>query len=280
MPYLDGMRMICTTGTSRRSEGPSTARTEGVTNTRKERTMEVLTQSIPVLAYPQEDHRTWNRLCVQQIEQARHVGCRGFLEGFPILNLDFTRIPDPNVISARLQKLTNWTLVAAENEFLNANEWFDHLAARRFPVTNYIRQSDEIGFSLYPDLFHEYFGHLSLITQPYVADVSQYFGQLSLKARTDEQRLALARLWWFIFEVGFIREGDDLKVIGGALLSSPDELQHACKPEVPKYPFSIEQVTNTPGKNYTLHEHYFYVESLQHIREILDEYMRQERLDA
>jgi phenylalanine-4-hydroxylase len=206
------------------------------------------------------------------------VACQDFHKGFPLLGLDFNQIPDPNVVSARINELTGWTLVSAENKFLDAKDWFDHLVNRRFPVTDYIRRPHEFDFCELPDLFHEYFGHLSLFTHQHFADISQYFGRVSVQTTTERQQLDVARLWWFIFEVGFIREGDDLKVIGGALLSSPGELQHSCRPEVPKYPFTIEQVTQTPGMYYTYHDHYFYIESVEQIYDILKEYARRESL--
>ncbi len=236
-------------------------------------------QPCPVIHYPAEDHDTWHKLCLNQLELVREVAHPDFHAGFPKLGLDFTRIPDPNLISARLQELTGWTLVDAENKFLDAEKWFHHLASRRFPVTNYIRRPHELAFSELPDLFHEYFGHLSLFARPTIADLSQYFGTIALKAKTDKQILDVARIWWFIFEVGFVRHGDGLKVIGGALLSSPGELKHAIRPEIPKYPFTIEHVTQTPGMYYTYHDFYFYLESLEQIHDILDEYVRREGLD-
>jgi phenylalanine-4-hydroxylase len=240
--------------------------------------MQPMTIRIPVPNYPAEDHQTWHSLCTIQMDLTRNTACRAFHEGFPKLDLDFNRIPDPNMIGDRLERMTGWRLVNAENAFLDARHWFNHLAQRRFPVTNYIRRPEELHFCELPDLFHEYFGHLSLFTDPEVADIAQRFGQIGLKIRDEERELKLARIWWFIFEVGFIREDDSLRVIGGALLSSPGELEHSFKPETPKLPFVIEQVTQTQGMYYTYHDHYFYIESIDHIHSLLDDFVRQEGL--
>ncbi|HEX6291086.1 MAG TPA: amino acid hydroxylase [Herpetosiphonaceae bacterium] len=240
--------------------------------------METSVPMLPIIEYSQEEHTTWQRLYTRQVGIVQHVACQGFHAGFPRLGIGVARIPDPNAISARLAETVGWQLVSAENKFLDASAWFDHLLHRRFPVTDYIRRPHEFDFCELPDLFHEYFGHLSLLTLPSIADISQYFGQIARRARTERQLLDIARLWWFIFEVGFIREEGDLKVIGGALLSSPGELHHACRPEVPKYPFEIERVTQTPGMYYTYHDHYFYIESVAQIRQILDTYAQREGL--
>lgn len=238
--------------------------------------MQSVNTRIPVPDYPAEDHQTWHTLCTLQVERTNHTACQAFHTGFPKLNLDFNRIPDPNVISDRLEPMTRWRLVNAENAFLDAQQWFNHLGARRFPVTNYIRRAEELHFCELPDLFHEYFGHLSLFTDPEVADIAQRFGQIGLKIQDQERELKLARIWWFIFEVGFIREGDDLKVIGGALLSSPGELEHAYKAETPKLPFVMDRVTQTQGMYYTYHDQYFYIESINHIHTLLDDFVQQE----
>lgn len=242
--------------------------------------MSTMAISVPIIDYPAEDHDTWRRLCDRQLDLVRSVACQDFHNGFPKLGLDFTRIPDPSVVSARLEGLTGWTLVSAQNKFLDAKEWFDHLVNKRFPVTDYIRRPHEFDFCELPDLFHEYFGHLSLFTHQYFADISEHFGRIAIQAQTEKQLLDVARIWWFIFEVGFIKEGDDLKVIGGALLSSPGELQHSCRPEVRKYPFTIDHVTATPGMYYTYHDFYFYLESVDQIHDILDEYARRESMQS
>src|SRR5690349_18515224 len=94
---------------------------------------------IPTASYTEEDHQTWNKLCTRQTQLVADVACRAFLEGFVKLDLDFMRLPERDEFSARIQPMSGWTLGDAQNEYLGATEWFDHLAARRFPVTDYIR---------------------------------------------------------------------------------------------------------------------------------------------
>jgi phenylalanine-4-hydroxylase len=49
-------------------------------------------------------------------------------------------------------------------------------------------------------------------------------------------------------------------------------------PERPKYAFDINRVAATPGAAYSFHEHYFIIESMQHLRAIIDDYATQEGL--
>ncbi len=230
--------------------------------------------------YSEEDHDTWRRLCTRQSELVRPVACREFHVGMPRLNLDFRRLPDRDLMERHINHLSGWRLADAQNEYLGPTEWFEHIDAKRFPVTDYIRRPHELDFTPLPDLFHEYFGHLAFFTDPAFGDIARRYGTVYLKARTEEQQLAIARLWWFGIEFGFVREDDELKVIGAGLLSSPGELLHALKDEVPKYPFDINRVAATPSAAYSYHDHYFILDSLQHWREIIDSYARQEGLEV
>lgn len=228
-------------------------------------------------AYTEEDHGTWAALIERQQELVASCACREFLEGFPKLHLDPDRLPDPKIVSRQLKQLTGWTLGDAQNEYLGATEWFEHLKDCRFPVTNYIRRPHELEYTPLPDLFHEYYGHLAFFTDQYFADTAQMFGPLYLAAN-ERQQLEIARLWWFTTEFGLIRENGTLKVFGAGLLSSHGELLHALKPETPHYDFDIRRVAQTPSAPYGYHEAFFILDDPMHVRRIIQDYARMEGL--
>lgn len=240
--------------------------------------MDVYDNEVATQSYTDEDHETWHKLCVRQMELVQGITCREFDAGLPKLALDFNRLPDRNVMSRHIHSFSGWTLADAQNEYLGPTEWFEHLLACRFPVTDYIRRPNELDFTPLPDLFHEYFGHLAFFTDRSFGDLAQHFGEVYQHTRTEQQQLEISRLWWFSLEFGFVREGDDLKLLGAGLLSSPGELQHALRAEVPKIAFDINRVAQTPGAAYSFHDQYFIVDSVPHVRELLDTYARQEGL--
>lgn len=238
--------------------------------------MDVYDNGVATQSYTEQDHDTWNKLCVRQFELVRDVACREFHEGLPRLNLDFTRLPDRDVMSGVIERQSGWTLANAQNEYLGATEWFEHLQHRRFPVTDYIRKPDELDFTPLPDLFHEYFGHLAFFTDRRFGDLAQYFGEVYMKAHTEEQQTGVARIWWYTTEFGFLRENGELKVFGAGLLSSPGELLHSLKPETPKHAFDPQRVAATPSAVYNFHSEYFYLDTMADIRTVLDAYARSE----
>jgi phenylalanine-4-hydroxylase len=226
--------------------------------------------------YSEEDHQTWAALNERQSARIADLACQLYFTGFPKLLLNPKRLPDPAVMSEGIHSLTGWTLSDAQNEYLGPTEWFEHLYEYRFPVTNYIRRPNELDFTPLPDLFHEYFGHLAFFTDPYFADTAQMFGQLYLGAKNERQQLEISRLWWYTTEFGLIRESGRLKIIGAGLLSSTGELEHALKPETPRYEFDIRRAAETPSAVYSFHPAYFILDDVPHIRRIMADYARME----
>jgi phenylalanine-4-hydroxylase len=239
--------------------------------------MTVETQLLTTPTYTEEDHATWAALYARQMEHVHQHASALFLEGLPNLGLDPQRLPDPHVISARLQALSGWTLGDAQNEYMGPSEWFAQIAERRFPVTNYIRQPHELEFTPLPDLFHEYFGHLALFTNRRFADIAQSFGPLYF-AGDERQRLEIARLWWYTTEFGLIRENGQLKAFGAGLLSSPGELHKAFAPDVERVPFDIRRAATTPSAVYHMHDLFFILDDLEHIAAIVRQYTSNENL--
>lgn len=235
-------------------------------------------RSVPRMPnYTAQDHETWATLYREQMKRVPDYACELFLVGLPKLQFDPQRLPDPQVISARLEELTGWTLSDAQNEYLNAVEWFEHLRERRFPVTNYIRKPDELEFTPLPDVFHDYFGHLAYFTDPYFADLAYMFAPLFF-AGDERQQLEISRLWWYTTEFGLIRERGKLKAFGAGLISSIAEMQKAFAPETTRVPFDIRRAAELPSAVYSMHALYFVFDDVEQIYNIMRDYARMEGL--
>ncbi|NJM05853.1 amino acid hydroxylase [Candidatus Gracilibacteria bacterium] len=233
--------------------------------------------SISAPIYSEQDHHTWAALYARQLPQAEQRGCRLFRDGLQRLRLDPQRLPDPCDVSDRLFELSGWTLGDAQNAYLGPTEWFEHIAERRFPVTNYIRQPHEIDFTPLPDLFHEYFGHLAFFTDRRFGDIAQAFGPLYLAA-DERQRLEIARLWWFTTEFGLLYEDGELRALGAGLLSSIGEMQKAFAPATQRIPFAIRRAAETASAVYEMHQIYFILDGVEQIVAIIRQYATDEGL--
>src|SRR6185503_6001063 len=114
---------------------------------------------------------------------------------------------------------------------LHEEPFFAFLARRIFPSTDYIRAPHEMDYTPAPDLFHDVFAHLPMITHPGFANFYQRLGQVALAARGDDRR-RIERFYWFTVEFGLIRTPQGIRVYGNGILSSYAEIEHALGPDV------------------------------------------------
>lgn len=101
-------------------------------------------------------------------------------------------------------------------------------------------------------------------------DFMSEYSQIAINYLNDENAVtAFGRLYWFTLEMGLIKEDGVMKPFGGAILTSSDEIKNITNPDIPKYPFSLEQIIATPYDNLKIQKEYFYVESYGQLFESL-----------
>ncbi len=114
--------------------------------------------------YSAAEQAVWRTLCERQTKLTERLAHRSYLDGVEALGL-LDGIPHFDAVSERLRPLTGWEIVAVPG-LIPAGPFFDHLANRRFPVTNWLRTRDELDYIVEPDMFHDFFGHVPILTQP------------------------------------------------------------------------------------------------------------------
>ena len=186
------------------------------------------------------DQESWKILFDRQMALLPDRAGQAFLEGVQILQLTPDKIPALAALSDILEETTNWRIARIPG-LLHEKDFFNLLSQRIFPSTDYIRGREEIDYTPAPDLFHDIFGHMPMLTQPAFADFYQLFGQAALNA-SGEFRPMLERLHWFTVEFGLIKQNDGERIFGAGILSSKDEVVHALSDQVTKAPFSTEDI--------------------------------------
>ncbi len=193
----------------------------------------------PDEAYTKEDHWVWNTLIKRVLQTQKGRFCRTFEENVIWLGMLEGGIPPLPKLNARLYWATRWsldpTIAYAENEkdFLN-------FAKRRFPAIAKIRGRDEIDRAKAPDLFHDYCGHLWMLTDPDLASLMEAFGRQSIKVSGTPAFKALSRLYLNTIEFGLQRKEGKLEGFGAALASSPEELRNATEGKPLRVRFDAE----------------------------------------
>lgn len=212
-------------------------------------------------AYTPAEHELWRQLYRRQSIVARKHGAAAFINGMQHLDLAENGVPDFEVASRRLRKLTGWEIVAVPGLIPDV-AFFRHLAARRFPVTTWLREPHEIDYLVEPDVFHDFFGHLPLLTQPVFADYLQEYGRKGEQAMALGATRILARLFWYMVEFGLIRESGDIKAYGAGMLSSASETAYSVTSSKPqRLRFDLNRVMATEFRIDAFQETYFVLES-------------------
>jgi phenylalanine-4-hydroxylase len=211
--------------------------------------------------YTPEDHAVWGLLYSRRMATLRDTASRVFLEGAATIGLARERVPDLARINARLRPLTGWCAVPVEG-FLPAAQFFECLAARRFPTTVTVRSRQAIDYVPEPDIFHDVFGHVPLHANPVFAAVLQRLGELGSRARDEESLRRITSLFWFTVEFGLVREGGRIRIYGSGLISSHGDAAKALGPDCDRRPFVLDDVLSQP----------FQIDDLQPVLFVLDSF--------
>ncbi len=209
-------------------------------------------------SYSEADHVLWRRLYARQSELVATYACREFAQG-----LAQTRcaegIPDLNQVSDVLEARTGWRLLAVPGLIPN-EQFFGQLAARRFPVTVWLRKPEEFDYIVEPDIFHDFFGHAPMLFNPVFADYMQAYGRGGIKAHELGAIEMLARLYWYTVEFGLIDTPKGLRTYGAGILSSGGEISYCLEsPNPNRIGFDLLRIMQTRYKIDTFQETYFVI---------------------
>lgn len=211
-------------------------------------------------AYGEADQDRWRRLYARQMKRVPGRACPEFLRVIETLRYD-TGIPRFDEVNQRLSRATGWTVVAVPG-LLPEHVFFSHLAARRFPVTVWLRDEHEFDYIVEPDIFHDFFGHVPLLFDPVFADYMQAYGKGGQKAEGLHALEYLARLYWYTVEFGLTTTPQGLRIYGAGILSSGGEVVHSIEsPQPRRVKFDLERLLRTEYNIDRYQDTYFVIAS-------------------
>lgn len=214
-------------------------------------------------AFTAAQHRTWRMLFEQQSAALPGYACADFLRGLDILRAVPAGVPDFAALNRHLKPVTGWEIVAVPGWIPN-EPFFEHLANKRFPAANFLRPPEQIGYSEEPDMFHDIFGHVPMLTNPAFSEFLVAYGEAGLRAEKLGASDFLGRLWLYTTEFGLVVEEGELRAFGGGLLSSYAETVAALtSPEPRRIWLDIERVMRTKYHFDEFQRIYFVVEGFE-----------------
>ena len=211
--------------------------------------------------YSSDEHAIWNALFERQMDILPGRACSAFFAGLQKLHLNRGGVPEFAQLSEQLGALTGWSVVPVPM-LIPDHVFFWHLANRRFPAGNFIRSRDSFDYIQEPDVFHDVFGHVPLLTDPVFADYMQEYGRAGWKAMRYNRLKALGALYWYTVEFGLMLEHGDLRIYGAGILSGPREAVFALEGRSPnRIMLSVDRVMRTDYVIDDLQPTYFVIES-------------------
>jgi phenylalanine-4-hydroxylase len=220
-------------------------------------------------SYTEGDHAVWGTLFDRQLRTLKAHVCQEYLDGLSRLGIDASGVPDFRRMNERLRAATGWEVVAVPG-LIPSRPFFEMLASRRFPAGTFIRTRAQLDYLEEPDIFHDVFGHVPLLTDPAYADYMAEYGRIGLEAMERKGVKYLARLNWYTIEFGLIRKPEGVKIYGAGICSSFGEARYVVEDLSANWlGFQAERVLRTGYYIDDLQASYFVIDRFEDLFEIL-----------
>jgi phenylalanine-4-hydroxylase len=228
----------------------------------------------PIIDYTPEETRIWREVSPKLDELHVQYASRVYLEGKRELAITREVIPQLRHLSDRLRQKTDMHLVPAEGA-LPYRTFYQYIAGRGFPVTQFIRHGSHPEFTPEPDMIHDCLGHVPPQMNRDYAELLTLIGKAVATTTRGEQVLALKRFSWFSIEFGLIEEAGETKVFGAGILSSTGEIPYSLfSPEVTRRPFVTDVVIETDYDPSRMQDRLYVAPSLPFLRRELESLVR------
>lgn len=222
------------------------------------------------MKFTDDQNKMWETLIKKQLPNVKKFACKEFLEGLKIVDFSTDMIPDPRNLTEKIMPHTGWKIIRTNIHYLDQIDWYRHTLKKQFPTTSYLRSWDEFEFTPDPDLFHDTFGHIPIVAIPETVEILEMFAQAYTKIKTREQSKNLARLAWFSYEFGLVKEKGEIKIFGGGILSSHGETLNVMAGKVPIRPFLISEILQKNKSLGSYNKELFVAESIAQMKQELE----------
>ncbi|PIB37587.1 phenylalanine 4-monooxygenase [Reichenbachiella sp. 5M10] len=222
--------------------------------------------------YSEEHFEVWKRLYQKQITLLQDRASEAYSQGLEVCGFTPKEIPVLDSINQNLETATGWHIYVVPG-LIADQPFFEFLHNKHFPVTTWLRRLDQLEYLEEPDMFHDVFGHVPLLSNPHFSEFMKGLAAIALKHIDSPQAIELmSRLYWFTVEFGLIREDGKIKIYGAGIVSSPGESLYALEdPNVPRIPYDVSTVLDTPFYKHDFQKQYFVIDSYQTLFDSLPE---------
>ena len=222
--------------------------------------------------YTPDEQAVWKLLFERQMAQLPGRASQAYMDGIVATGFPNTKIPHfERDLNPRLLPLTGWRVVAVPG-LIGNREFFELMADRQFPATTWLRPRDQLDYLPEPDMFHDTFGHVPVLTNQSFCDFLAALSRIALRFVDHAEAIdMISRLYWYTVEFGLIQEDatlgqKGLRIYGGGILSSPGETIYSLESDLPKrIPYDVATLLQTPYIIDHFQEQYFVIDSYEQL---------------
>jgi phenylalanine-4-hydroxylase len=217
--------------------------------------------------YTDEDFKVWKLLFDRQMAQLPGMAEAEYLEAIRTIGFDDGLIPNFNNVNAELQNITGWSIEVVPGLIPN-KEFYSLLQSKRFPASTWLRKLEQLDYLQEPDMFHDVFGHIPLLTNKHFSDFLEQFSRMGLRYVDNEYAVELlARIYWYTVEFGLIRNEKGLQIYGAGILSSSGESKYSLSDVPGHVPYDPYLIVQTPYIIDRYQSQYFVIDSYKQLFE-------------
>lgn len=217
--------------------------------------------------YTEQDQAVWKLLYDRQEEDLKKLATKDYLDAVEDLGFTSLRIPRFEDINEYLADKTGWIIEVVPG-LVEQHIFFKLLSDQKFPCSTWLRKMDELDYLEEPDMFHDVFGHIPVLSNPHFSAFTKEIGRLGFKYYDNPRAIELiGRIYWFTIEFGLIREGNELKIYGAGILSSHGETLYSVGDEPDHHVFDIQHIMETDFRIDVFQKEYFVIDSYRQLFE-------------
>ncbi|TAE74098.1 MAG: phenylalanine 4-monooxygenase [Bacteroidetes bacterium] len=223
--------------------------------------------------YTTDDHQVWQTLYERQMENLLGgVFTSEYIKGLEMLGFDSKKIANFEDINQLLKQASGWSIYVVLG-LIPIKEFFELMKNQKFCATTWLRKKDQLDYLEEPDMFHDVFGHVPLLTNKPLCNFIQGLSNIALKYIDNQYIIDLiGRIYWFTIEFGLVKENDILKIYGAGIISSAGETDYSLNSPIPqRVPYSVEEMLNTPFHKDHYQTKYFVLDSFEQLENSIPE---------
>ena len=221
--------------------------------------------------YTREDYKVWKILFNKRLENLQGIVAEEFLIALKNLNFKAEKIPNFIEINNILRSTTGWSIETVPN-ISPPEEFFSFLSMKKFTATCWLRSIDQIDYLEEPDMFHDVFAHVPLLSNKDYTNFFKEMGEIAETVIEEPKKLEkLQRIYWFTIEFGLIKKNNDFKIYGAGIISSDEESKNVFSKKSRKLEFDVKKVMNQPFRIDVVQDTYYYINSFEQLTSSIPE---------